>query len=289
MVRSLWAFLRLSRPHFLLGGGLMFALGAVTAGRFDPVGYALGQLMVTAGQVTAHYVNEYADVEADRGVEHRTLFSGGSGVLAGEMLPARVALRAAWVSTALTGAAAAGLAGRSPVAALLGLVAVAISWSYSMPPLRLLGTGWGELAASLVVAVIVPVIGASAQAATPTPALWWSVAILLPVHLAMMLVFELPDLDTDRAAGKRVLAVRIGRRNTMTLVRALLVGAVAVVASAALTGGLPPAAARWTLLGVPAAVTTLVALSRRRHGILTASAVAILVLVATGLLIGLTR
>lgn len=92
-------FIRLSRPHFLLGGALMFGLGAAIAGRLDVRGYVLGQTMVTAGQVTAHYVNEYADVEADRGVEHRTWFSGGSGVLVeGRLVPA-VALRAAIVTS----------------------------------------------------------------------------------------------------------------------------------------------------------------------------------------------
>jgi hypothetical protein len=89
-----WAFIRLSRPHFLVGGFLMFGLGAATAGSIGVADYVSGQILVTSTQLTAHYVNEYADVEADRHVQHRTFFSGGSGVLANEVLSARTALYA---------------------------------------------------------------------------------------------------------------------------------------------------------------------------------------------------
>ena len=56
----LWSFVRLSRPHFLLGGFLMFWLGARSVSTFDTSGYVLGQAMVTSAQITAHYLNEYA-------------------------------------------------------------------------------------------------------------------------------------------------------------------------------------------------------------------------------------
>ena len=288
-VRSVWAFVRLSRPHFLVGGFLMFAVGAAATRRLDLFGYAIGQVVVTAGQVTAHYVNEFADVEPDKGVVHRTFFSGGSGVLTGGLLPVSVAIRAALVSTAIAVAAAGVLAGRSVPAALLGLVAVGISWSYSMPPLRLLDTGWGEGAASLVVAAIVPLIGGFAQGAVPAAPLWWSVAILLPIHLAMMLAFELPDLETDRAAGKRVLAVRVGRRSTAGLITLLLVGASVVAALAGFGNGLPTVAMWGTAAGIPPALVMLMAIRRRQNGLLTVSAVATLVFVGVGLLVGLTR
>ena len=75
---SLMAFLRLSRPHFLMGGVLMYAVGVAQGKAIGIATYLLGQAMVSAAQVTAHYVNEYADVEADRLVKNRTMFSGGS-------------------------------------------------------------------------------------------------------------------------------------------------------------------------------------------------------------------
>jgi len=288
-MQSLLAFIRLSRPHFLMGGVLMFALGAAAAGQFDPVGYALGQAMVTAAQVTAHYVNEYADLEPDRAITHRTLFSGGSGVLVGGLLRPSVALRAAWVSTGLAVCAALALAFSSLPAALLGLVAVLVSWSYSMPPLRLLGSGFGEVAASAVVAGIVPVIGALAQGGEVTAPLSWPIATLFLVHMAMMLAFELPDLDTDATIGKRVLAVRIGRSRTQVLIVVLLASAGFLIVGRGLKAEWP--APEWAalLVGLPSATVMIVGMIRKRSGLLTIAAVATLVLVAGGFIYGLLR
>jgi len=288
-VQSVWAFIKLSRPHFLMGGVLMFALGAAAAGRFDPGGYALGQLMVTAAQVTAHYVNEYADLEPDRAITSRTLFSGGSGVLVGGLLPPSVALRAARVSTGVTVIAALALAFVSLPGALLGVVAVAISWSYSMPPLRLLGSGFGEVAASVVVAGLVPVIGALAQGGGLTATLGGAIATLFLIHLAMMLAFELPDLTADASTGKRVLAVRIGPARTRALIVLLLVGSVALMLGQGLSGAWSDGEWVAILAGLPSATLMIVAMIRRRPGLLTACAVATLVLVAMGLLYGSLR
>jgi 1,4-dihydroxy-2-naphthoate octaprenyltransferase len=286
-VHSLWAFIKLSRPHFLVGGVLMFALGAAAAGRLDPLAYGLGQLLVTAAQVTAHFVNEYADVEPDRAIVRRTLFSGGSGVLVGGLLPPIVALRSAWVASALALGAAVAMAFINVPTALLGVAALAISWSYSMPPLRLLGSGFGELAASVVVAGIVPLMGAFSQGGTITGVLLWSIAIVLPLHVAMMLAFELPDLETDAMAGKRVLAVRIGRTGTRVLIVLLLVAGLAAVWG--LEKSEPVRVWVAILFGLPSAMLILVAMLRDQAGLLTGSAVATLVLTAVGLLAGLLQ
>jgi 1,4-dihydroxy-2-naphthoate octaprenyltransferase len=281
---QLWAFIKLSRPHFLIGGVLMFALGAAAAGQVDPLGYALGQLMVVAAQVTAHYVNEYADVEPDRAVTRRTLFSGGSGVLVGGQLRPVVALRAARVASALAIGAAIALMFVNVTAALLGLAALVISWSYSLPPLRVLGSGFGELAASGVVAGLVPLIGAFCQGGAITGRLTWSIGVVFLLHLAMMLAFELPDLETDAVAGKRVLAVRIGRTRTRALI-ALLVLAAAILLTGWSSTYAGSGGARVALLaGLPAAALMLVAMLRDRAALLTGSAVATLVLTAAGLL-----
>ena len=264
----------------------MFALGALPAPGLAAWAYALGQAMVSAGQLTAHYANEYADVEADRGIANRTLFSGGSGVLGAGGLPPRVALVAALVTSAIVVCAAAVLAFESLVVIPLALFALCVSWLYSMPPVRLLGTGWGELATSLVVAGAVPLMGAASQSASPPAALWWSVVVLLPVHMALMLAFEIPDLESDAAAGKRVLAVRMGRRCAGTLMAALLAAAASLLAVAVVAGGLP---ARSGLLAGSAALPVgvmLYAWRSHRHGWFTASAVAALVCAAGGLLAG---
>jgi 1,4-dihydroxy-2-naphthoate octaprenyltransferase len=250
----------------------MFWLGAEAAGTIDSFGYAAGQVMVSAAQITAHYLNEYTDREPDRGVAHRTLFSGGSGVLpSGELAPI-TALHAGQASSGIAVVAAAVLAWQSPAAALAGMAALAVSWAYSMPPVRLLATGWGELATSLVVAGLVPLIGCLAQGAEPTPALGRAVSVLVPVHLAMMLAFEMPDLPTDAAAGKRGLGVRIGETATVALIGVLCLGAGAVGLVFGLTAAGMVAAASGPLLAAAAAA--------RRFSVLTLLGVAAFVATA---------
>jgi 1,4-dihydroxy-2-naphthoate octaprenyltransferase len=179
------------------------------------------------------------------------------------------------------------MATRSLPATFVGLVALGVSWSYSMSPLRLLGTGWGEVIASVAVAGLVPIIGALAQEGTLSSELWWTVAILIPVHIAMMLAFELPDLESDAEAGKRVLAVRLGRDASRGLMILLLVIAAAIATAAGLVGSLPRGAVLGTAAGVFPAAAMVAATRSGRDGVLTSSAVVTLVVVASALLIGL--
>ena len=285
-VSHLSAFVRLSRPHFLAGGFLLFAMGAKMAPGAGIGRYLTAQLMVTSAQLTAHYVNEYADVAADRLVARRTLFSGGSGVLPDRLLDPRVGLSAGRISSLLAIAAATAVATYSPAAAALGLAALAVSWGYSMPPFRLLGTGWGELATSLVVAFLVPIIGSLSQGGILTASLYWAVAILVPVHVMMMLAFEMPDLATDAAAGKRVLAVRIGRDKTILLMVGLLAISALVAAVGWMSAGLTGGAIGGICLAAIPGVATVVLARQDRPGALTTAAVVTLVIAAGALTVG---
>ena len=99
MVKKLVAFIRLARPHFLLGGLLLYALGAVVA-RYQgyPIDfrvYAVGQLFVSSLQLMTQFLNEYWDVETDRLNTARTLFSGGSGMLGPDCFKRETAFTAA--------------------------------------------------------------------------------------------------------------------------------------------------------------------------------------------------
>jgi 1,4-dihydroxy-2-naphthoate polyprenyltransferase len=258
----------------------MYGLGVASSGGVNIGVYMLGQLMVTSAQITAHYVNEYADVEVDRIVANRTFFSGGSGVLvAGEISPS-LALGAARATSLITVLTSIGVAFIDPIAALLGLVALFVSWAYSMPPVRLLDTGWGELVTSLVVVGVVPLIGAFLTGSVPGPELWKAISILIPVHVAMMLVFEIPDAMTDRQAGKTVLAVRWGEPRTVAAISGLyLLSAFLAWAWSSGQGG-----PGWAPIGVGLVIGgVFLSLGRRRFG--WATALAVLVLVALGSLI----
>ncbi len=281
---KLWAFVKLSRLHFLVGGAVLYGLGAVTVPGAGPGLYLLGQALVSAAQLTAHYVNEYADFEADRGVFNRTIFSGGSGVLASGALHRRVALRAAIVTSASTLVLAALVAPSSRTAAILGLLALASAWGYSMPPLRILNTGWGEVVASLVVAVLVPVTGAAVNGGTVTTPLAWTVVSLFFIHMAMLLAFELPDLDSDAEAAKTVLAVRLGRTRTRQVMVAAIcaAGVLSVLAIARGSTSFWP-----TALSILPAAVTVISAYQDAYRYLTMAAVTTLMTFAVASLITL--
>src|ERR1700759_4213254 len=98
-MRRLIAFIRLGRPQFLVGGFVLFGLGAALAAAggapLDRWRYAWGQIVVTLTQLMTHYANDYFDLEADRANLTPTRWSGGSRVLPGGARAPVVALRAA--------------------------------------------------------------------------------------------------------------------------------------------------------------------------------------------------
>ncbi len=257
----------------------MFALGVEAGPSIDLSTYLLGQSVVSASQLTAHYVNEHFDQAADKLVVNRTLFSGGSGILIEWSPKPQVALLAAYVTSVFSILASGFLFRVSPPAAGLGLAALAVAWAYSAPPIRLLGSGWGELVTSIVVTVVVPSMGIALAGGTINAEIGSTLAVLLTFHIAMILVFELPDLETDRLAGKRVLAVRIGEKRSVQLVYLILVVSVAGFLVLPLGGLETPA---WSQAAVLAAAGLLSWLLLRRQYQLS-TGVAVLVFVLSGI------
>jgi 1,4-dihydroxy-2-naphthoate octaprenyltransferase len=213
-MRTAAAFLRLSRPKFLVGGFAGFALGAAVAAyegaHITPAVYAAGQAMVTAFHLMTHYANDYFDRESDRG-GRPDAFSGGSGVLVAGALAPSTALAAALTCAGGGTVAVLAFAGAgAPVVAGVGAAIGILAWVYSAPPLRLAERGWGEFDTALVVAILVPLAGYAvftggvdglALAATAAPAC---------AMFAMMIAVEWPDREADAAADKRNLVVRLG-------------------------------------------------------------------------------
>lgn len=277
------AFLRLSRPHFLVGGFVLYALGARFAPETSIATYLLGQTLVTSAQITAHYVNEYADAEVDQMVANRTLFSGGSGVIPAGDLPASVALRAGLVASAIAIGSAIAVTLVSPAAAILGLGALLVSWLYSAPPARLLDTGWGELATSAVVTVVVPAIGVLANGGTVDSRLVAVAAILFAIHMAMMLAFEFPDAKTDAAAGKRVLVVRLGTAAGIRLMGGLYLAAAAGLVAFGGVVRRPAFMVSTALIAAGLGSITVGATRKASHALATAAAVAALIVAAVAL------
>ena len=94
------------------------------------------------------------------------------------------------------------------------------------------------------------------------------VLLSLPVGLlsaAILVVNNVRDIDTDRRAGKRTLAVRLGRERTRLLYTATIAASYALLPIALLAGG-GPALGLLGLLSLPLAIRPLRAVRERTDG-----------------------
>lgn len=256
-LRPLRLIFLLSRPLFLFGAALLFALGAGIArylgAEINWTTYWLAQGWVTLMQLSTHYLNEYFDAPQDAQNPNRTPFSGGSGVLGPGGLPRGVALLLAY--GCLAGAASLTVAlllqSRPSPGSILFLVLIFLgALFYSVPPVRLASSGYGELTTSVLVASLLPALSFSLQTGELHRFLAISTMPLLLLHLAMMLAFELPDYFVDLKAGKRTLMVRVGWETGMQLHNLLILTAYLLFGFAAVVG-LPAAIALPALLTLP--------------------------------------
>jgi 1,4-dihydroxy-2-naphthoate octaprenyltransferase len=230
------AFVRLGRPLFLVGGIVLYTLGATIAASIGhPVmwaRFAWGQIAVTSTQLMVHYSNDYFDFEADQANATPTEWSGGSRVLPNGELPRWVALVAALTLAAIalfsTALLEFALGAGATTTALL-LVALVLSWEYSAPPLRFHSSGMGEFVAMLIVTLLVPLVGFSAQTGTLELVAFLSAAPLCFLQFAMLLAVEFPDEAGDTAVGKRTLVVRLGAARAAGLYVASIVLAYALL------------------------------------------------------------
>jgi len=150
--------------------------------------------------------------------------------------------------------------------------------------LRLSGTGFGELVVALMVSLLVPSLGYQLQAGNFGYFVVLATAPLFAINWMMLVFFEFPDVETDRAVGKRTLLVRLGCRRGQVLVTTITLGAFGLIALLSIT--VLPKPAALALFAVPIALITIVLASqavegRKKHySWLTFSAVALYAITA---------
>jgi 1,4-dihydroxy-2-naphthoate octaprenyltransferase len=126
----------------------------------------------------------------------------------------------------------------TPELGVILAVAFLVSIFYSVPPLRLAGTGYGELAASILVANLIPAFSFALQTGTLHRLLAMVTFPLTALHLAMLMAFSLPDYGSDLRHGKRTAIIRLGWERGMLLHNILLILAYALLL-VAIVEGLP--------------------------------------------------
>ncbi len=228
-----------TRPPFLVLAPACALLGVATAywatGQVNWLHVALVLVGAVAAHISVNAFNEYYDFKSGLDATTRpTPFSGGSGTLPQHPEMARAALLTA--SGALVVAAAIGIyfiAVRGWGVLPLGLLGVVLTYAYTRwlvyNPVTCLiapGTGFGLV---MVLTTHYVLAGSYSWAAF--------VAALVPFFLVnnLLLLNQFPDMEADRAVGRKHFPILIGRRGSSLIYGAFLFLAyVAIVVGVAL-------------------------------------------------------
>lgn len=209
---------RLSRPLFLAGGFLLFALGATMAiysgATFDLSAYIWGQIVVTCSQLMTHFTNEYFDYAADVANLTPTPWSGGSRALPEGMVSPAVARNAGIVCALLALTALLVLVfgvQSGPLAIPLVGLSLFLAWGYSAPPFQFHSRGVGELVVAVLVPGLTVLVGYYVQAGRLAVLPFLAALPLCGFQFSMILGVQYSDVEGDTVAGKRNLTVRYGR------------------------------------------------------------------------------
>jgi 1,4-dihydroxy-2-naphthoate octaprenyltransferase len=228
--------------------GTSLALGA---GHFHPLAFVAALLGAVLIQVGTNLSNDYSDARRGADTEDRL---GPVRVTAGGLVPPGRVLLATYVTfglAVLCGVYLVAVAGWELIA--VGGASILAGVLYTGGPRPYGYEGLGELFVFLFFG-IVAVSGSYFVQVQELP--WEAFACAVPVGLlasAILVVNNVRDLETDRRAGKRTLAVRLGRERTRALYTAMVASAFVLVPLTWLLGSMTA----WLLLAwcaIPLAV-----------------------------------
>lgn len=232
MMRLTYYFIQLSRPLLILGAILLYSIGAGVV-RFLGIGvnwgvFVLGLLWAIALQLATNYLTEYYNTSTDQENPHRTPFFISSSAIGEGKLSQHVPLIAALTSLAfLTSFTVLILSNVKPepiVFLIMGLSFIG-SILFSLPPIRLESSGYGELITSVVVAFFLPSFAFALQMGEIQRFIPMTAFPLTLIHLAMMITFEFPDYATDIKFNKQTMLTRMGWQNGMNFQNFLVISA----------------------------------------------------------------
>jgi 1,4-dihydroxy-2-naphthoate octaprenyltransferase len=208
----------------------------------------LGSIFI---QIGTNLANDYSD--AKRGADSADRLGPVRVTSSGLVAPRRV-LYATWLAFAVASAAGIYLATvAGPAIIAVGVLSILAGVLYTGGPRPYGYAGMGELFVFLFFG-LVAVNGSYFVQLEELD--WLPFALSIPVGMlstAILVVNNIRDIDTDRRAGKRTLAVRLGRERTRTLYLALVGGAYLALA-VGLFAADGPAAAMIAAFSAPLAI-----------------------------------
>jgi 1,4-dihydroxy-2-naphthoate octaprenyltransferase len=211
---------------------------AIQRGVFRPGAFAAALLGALFIQIGANLANDYSDAKRGADAEDRV---GPVRVTAGGLVPPRQVLVATYVTFGLAVVCGLYLVAVSGVELLfVGVASIAAGVLYTGGPKPYGYEGLGELFVFLFFGIVAVTGSAFAQLeAWP----WQAFVLAVPIGLlaaAILVVNNVRDIDSDRRAGKRTLAVRLGRERGRLLYALMVYGAYVVAPLPWLLGSLSP-------------------------------------------------
>jgi 1,4-dihydroxy-2-naphthoate polyprenyltransferase len=217
------------------------AIGAGHFAFFPAVAALVGALLL---QIGANFANDLFDFlrGADTAARVGPMRVTQAGLLAPRQV--RVGMWAVFAAAALIGVYLIAVGGWPVV--LIGLAAILAAIAYTGGPFPLGYHGLGEVFVFLFFGLAA--VGGTyyVQAGAMRAAAWWAAVPMGLLAVAIIVVNNLRDIATDRAAGKQTLAVRFGERGTETEYLTLVVVAYLVPVAMWATR----AASAWVLLAL---------------------------------------
>jgi 1,4-dihydroxy-2-naphthoate polyprenyltransferase len=215
---------------------------AGTEGRFRVGAFIAALLGAIFIQVGTNLSNDYSDARRGADTEDRL---GPVRVTAGGLVPPRQVLMATYITfglAVLCGAYLVYVAG--PLLLAIGAASILAGVLYTGGPRPYGYEGLGEVFVFLFFGIVAVTGSYFVQQETLE---WEAFALAVPVGLlaaAILVVNNVRDIDTDRRAGKRTLAVRLGRPRTRMLYSVMLLVADVALIPVAL------ALSAWVLLPI---------------------------------------
>ena len=265
---ALRIWLMAARPRTLPAAVAPVLVGtalAATQGTFRPLTFVAAMLGALFIQVGTNLSNDYSDARRGADTEDRL---GPVRVTAGGLVPPRQVLMATYIAFG-----AAVLAGVYLIATagwellLVGAASILAGVLYTGGPRPYGYEGLGEVFVFLFFGVVA--VAGSYYAQTEHLA-WEAFVLAIPVGLlaaAILVVNNVRDLETDRRAGKKTLAVRLGRQGARGLYGGMLAAAFVTAPFPWLFGG--DGLGAWLLLpwlAIPLAVPVAKIVRERTDG-----------------------
>jgi 1,4-dihydroxy-2-naphthoate octaprenyltransferase len=203
----------------LVGTALAYTLQDV----FRPGAFVAAMLGSILIQVGTNLSNDYSDARRGADAEDRL---GPVRVTAGGLVPPKQVLMATYITFGVAALCGVYLVAVSGIELLfVGIASIAAGVLYTGGPRPYGYEGLGEIFVFLFFG-IVAVTGSTFAQTESWP--WEGFVLAVPVGLlaaAILVVNNIRDIDSDRRAGKRTLAVRLGRERGRTLYALMVYGA----------------------------------------------------------------